>query len=369
MKSLVESFNVNCGAKFRVMTIVCLCMHTIFLITFAIMGLYFEAAFNIISVLTYITLTIISAKTDMTRHGQAWVCIIFSEILLHALLCTFFQGLDTNFYLYIISAFPEIAYMLFLLCDKKTFGKMTVVFGAISVVMILACIIFCKNFGSIIEAMGFRKLLDYEVRFLRNMNIFCNLGMILGFTVLFYFEVTSLLDKLRETNERLNFTATHDALTGLSNRYSLWEYFKTPQNADGEYCVVMGDLDDFKKINDTYGHDCGDRVLKSVACILTNSVKPGEIACRWGGEEMLLVLRGSKEECFPRVTKIREQITALNIKQDDTPVKVSMTFGLVESVEIPAESTQKSAVDLLISIADERLYEGKRSGKNTVIAA
>ena len=146
----------------------------------------------------------------------------------------------------------------------------------------------------------------------------------------------------------------------------------------------MGDLDDFKKINDTYGHDCGDIVLKSVASIIIENTKDNEMACRWGGEEMLIVMRGSREECFARISVVKSEISSLAITSDSKPVKVTMTFGFADSEEknaaiessgaaeegsSPIKTPHHIGIDSLISMVDKRLYIGKRRGKNVIISA
>ncbi len=202
---------------------------------------------------------------------------------------------------------------------------------------------------------------------------------------MFYLEVSSLLEKLRSINEKLNYTATHDSLTGLNNRHSLWGFFDELERSGERYCIVMGDLDDFKKINDTYGHDCGDVVLKSVAAIIIENTNDNEMACRWGGEEMLIVMRGTHEDCFARISVIKSEISSLDIMSDGKPVKVTMTFGFADSEEKGAALASRSlnentadsgspiktphhlGIDSLISMVDKRLYIGKRSGKNVIV--
>ena len=143
----------------------------------------------------------------------------------------------------------------------------------------------------------------------------------------------------------------------------------------------MGDLDSFKKINDTYGHGCGDLVLKSVADIINNNTGADEIACRWGGEEMVVVFMGERPEALERLEKIRTQIEALSLEYEGLHVKVTMTFGFADSGEIaralkesnaeksePSEASSKRyGMESLISMADKRLYTGKGSGKNVVV--
>ncbi len=357
--------------KIRGISLTSACMHLTFMIEFLCFGMYLLACFNVVSFLFYTACTVIwSVKPQLFSHSKVWICAQFGEIVLHAALCTVIQGLQTGFYLYIITSIPVIAYSLFLLCDMKLFRRLTIIFGIISAVVLASGVIFVENVGTILEISGWNTIPGNAVTVMRSINIAFNLAMAFGYTFLFYLEVTGMLDRLQQTNDQLNFTATHDALTGLFNRYSLWDFFEGLEKSGDNYCVIMGDLDDFKKINDTYGHDCGDRVLKSVACILLNHTNSDEMACRWGGEEMLLLIRGTREECLSRVGEIREQINGMGIVHEGQQVRVSMTFGFVDCAEQPEEtvSSNHAAIDWLISVADDRLYTGKRSGKNVVIS-
>ena len=128
----------------------------------------------------------------------------------------------------------------------------------------------------------------------------------------------------------------------------------------------MGDIDNFKKTNDTFGHDCGDIVLKTISGVISDSIGEKDLACRWGGEEILIIMHGSRGECYERVEKMRLQIAGLNISHEGEPVPTTMTFGFADNSENPDPGDVH--IEELISIADKRLYEGKRSGKNVVVA-
>ena len=143
----------------------------------------------------------------------------------------------------------------------------------------------------------------------------------------------------------------------------------------------MGDLDSFKKINDTYGHGCGDLVLKSVADLILDMTGENEIACRWGGEEMVVVFMGEREEALKRLEELRHKIEDLKLTYSGLDIHVTMTFGFADSEEIglaiseinlekkdePEALTKRFGVESLISMVDKRLYTGKGSGKNVVV--
>lgn len=379
-------FRLEAHSGFHVLCYAAGFMHLTFLIAFMSFGLYMMVCVNVVSVLLYIISGTYTMRHNIEGHPLGWIIAMFVEILVHAVLVTAIQGTEVFFFLYPLMAFPLYGYYLFVYCDKDTFIKSAVAFGMITFFVLMITLIMVETCGSIYDITGMHKLSPTEIIVLRFINVTFTLIMVVAFVLIFYLEVTSLLGKLRSINEKLNYTATHDSLTGLSNRHSLWKFFEELESSGERYCIIMGDLDDFKKINDTYGHDCGDIVLKSVAAIIIENTNDNEMACRWGGEEMLIVMRGSHEECFARISVVKSEISSLAITSDGKPVKVTMTFGFADSEEKGAEQETGSlaenvadsgspiktphhlGIDSLISMVDKRLYIGKRRGKNVIVS-
>lgn len=361
-------------------------IHLTYLITFSIFKMWLLAMFNIFSILFYLILGIIALKADASKHALVWTVLFYAEVIVHAVLCTIVQGLDTAFFLLPIMVLPALLYYLFIYCSRNVFFCAAVVMSAVTVVILAFMLLFADAVGSVYVLNNMHELTGDEILTLRAINITFAFGTMMLFTVTFYTEVALAMAQLHETNKKLNYIATHDALTGLSTRHSLWRFFDDLADSGEHYCIVLGDLDDFKKINDTYGHDCGDIVLKSVADVILNNMTEMEMACRWGGEEMLIVMRGTRDECFERLGKIKSEICSLNIVYEEQPVKVTMTFGFAGSeektqafraaeVEIITPTTTSTRtqshieIEALISMVDKRLYVGKRNGKNVIIAA
>lgn len=355
-------------------------MHVTYLITFSVFKMGMLMLINVFSILIYVISTIFTLKIDLKKYGVSWLFVLYLEVLLHALMCTVIQGMEVAFYLFPLMITPLCAYYLFVYCDKKKFFRIAVVMVSTSIVSLAGVFVFIENVGTVYELSGMHVLSNTEILTIRTINIVFTFIMLVAFTAVFYFEVMRLFSQLKESNEKLNFIATHDALTGLFNRHSLWKFFDELEKSKDHYCVVMGDLDDFKKINDTYGHDCGDIVLKSVADVILGNMNENDMPCRWGGEEMLLVIRGTRDECFERVGKIKSEINSLGIVHEGRPVKVTMTFGFADSDEMEdlrkpedvdvVTATRTAAhigMENLISVVDKRLYVGKRSGKNVII--
>ncbi|MBN8971177.1 MAG: GGDEF domain-containing protein [Rhizobiales bacterium] len=152
--------------------------------------------------------------------------------------------------------------------------------------------------------------------------------------------------------------AMTDALTGLLNRRAL---LQNPSNTvpAGTALVAM-DLDYFKKINDRYGHDCGDQALKAFAELIRANIRPTDLAARMGGEEFCIVVSDSNQRAPMTIAeRIREQVEAMTISTAAGPVRTTVSAG------ISYASGDETLQSLLIR-ADEALYEAKSEGRNRV---
>ncbi|MBQ8971153.1 MAG: diguanylate cyclase [Lachnospiraceae bacterium] len=171
-------------------------------------------------------------------------------------------------------------------------------------------------------------------------------------------EMGRLVTKLRGSLRRL---IERDALTGIFNRRYAVNKLQEFKKTGIRYSVSIGDIDFFKKFNDTYGHECGDVVLKEVARILRESLQPYGFAARWGGEEFLLVYDNIDGKRAAELTaKTLQNIRDMDVKYEDLVHKVTMSFGVTES-------EKDRTMDEDINEADVLLYEAKESGRNQVV--
>lgn len=169
--------------------------------------------------------------------------------------------------------------------------------------------------------------------------------------------------KLMKYNDKLRQEASTDQLTGLLNRRAALEYISSIEKEDeiGFLSIAMGDIDFFKKVNDTYGHDAGDDVLKAIAAKISEEAGEGAVVVRWGGEEFLILFPGlNGDKAYLILEGIRSKIQKSIIKSRDSEIKVTMTFGL-------AEYSFVNGVDEIIKEADNKLYQGKTNGRNQVV--
>ena len=177
---------------------------------------------------------------------------------------------------------------------------------------------------------------------------------------------------LYQINDELRRLATVDGLTGLSNRRSFDEYllaqWKLAIREQTPCSVLMIDVDDFKRYNDTYGHLAGDEVLRSIAAALHRRfLRPADLAARFGGEEFVVILPKTPIASLQALAEsLRSSVEEMSI-----PPRAS-TVGECVTVSSGGASTTPQREDsfiLLIEAADEALYEAKRLGKNRVVMA
>lgn len=159
--------------------------------------------------------------------------------------------------------------------------------------------------------------------------------------------------------------ATVDPLTGLGNRQTMMTQLIGERDRairlSQPCCVGLADIDHFKKINDTYGHGTGDRVLRAVADCLRTAVRPYDILYRYGGEEFLVCLPAATVEAGMLVLeRMRAAVAGLDLQDGSgRPIRVTATFGL-------AMLTADLSVEESMELADNALYDGKRAGRNRV---
>jgi diguanylate cyclase (GGDEF)-like protein/PAS domain S-box-containing protein len=170
----------------------------------------------------------------------------------------------------------------------------------------------------------------------------------------------------KQLEAQLQAQSITDALTGLHNRRHFDEVLDTEFKRWKRYAqplsVMMLDIDHFKKFNDTHGHDCGDRVLMALGAVLKAAASAAVIPCRYGGEEMVIVMPGlTAEKAFELAERLRLQIAALVL--DGLQVTVSIGVASCPGARMAANA------EALVKQADEALYAAKENGRNQVRVA
>ena len=178
--------------------------------------------------------------------------------------------------------------------------------------------------------------------------------------VMIYFHRSNLLllHKLREQ-------ANTDTLTGLYNRRRMLEDINLQkalsERNNGQFTLILADIDFFKKLNDSYGHSAGDAALVSLSKLLKNTVRKTDSVSRWGGEEFLILLSGSGEkEAYQIANTLRELISSQSIKHQDRHLHLTLSFGV-------AKFKLGQSIEHSIHNADLALYQAKVQGRNRVV--
>jgi diguanylate cyclase (GGDEF)-like protein len=176
------------------------------------------------------------------------------------------------------------------------------------------------------------------------------------------------LDRLTRKNERLKQLSVEDPLTRVFNRRGFHRFFRAEWSRASRYhadiaCVLV-DIDDFKRLNDTYGHPLGDRVLRRFADMLRSSCRASDILGRIGGEEFCIALPSCNEhQAYLWAEKLRRRIEATPLYAETATIRITASFGVAS-----AQTTLRDEHEL-IELADRAMLIAKHSGRNRVVAA
>lgn len=172
-----------------------------------------------------------------------------------------------------------------------------------------------------------------------------------------------------ESQKKLRITALKDGLTGLYNYTSIMELLekevKKIERNKNSISFVMVDIDYFKEINDQYGHECGNIILKEVAKILLNSVRCSDTVGRYGGEEYSIILPNTNDyEAFMICERIRRNIESYNFLIDNDDINITVSIGIFSTNLLKTINHQE-----IVKLADKALYTAKKSGRNIVVSS
>jgi diguanylate cyclase (GGDEF)-like protein len=178
-------------------------------------------------------------------------------------------------------------------------------------------------------------------------------------------ELIAIINSRIEKSREFNNLIYHDKLTGLLNRGGidkrLEEEINRGRRYNNSFSIAMMDIDHFKKVNDTYGHQTGDIVLKNVSGSIATNIRDSDYAGRYGGEEFLIVMPYTdKVHAYTATERIRKSLAATEIKSTD--IKITISGGIASYPEDGDNFRE------IVSSADSALYSAKNNGRNCVVS-
>lgn len=334
-------------------------IHLFFTIAFYLMNVTFLFVYNVGVTVFYFWVSTVIVKKE--RYTFIFLSC-FVEILLHSSIASIMLGWNWGFMIYTIALIPVTFYLTYTLPYFK--GS---VFAPVTIsVMVGVCYVTIKGITDHVPPVYPGSLPKEAHTFFNYFNTMVALCMQLLFSILFALEIRYMQHQLEQENSMLGEIANYDPLTHLLNRRSMNLHLKNALEQavimSQPFCLILADIDDFKKVNDTYGHDCGDEILIAVADMISGSVREGDYVCRWGGEEILILLQKDLEVSSQVANRICKDVAANVVHYKEISVSVTLTMGVSR---YRAEKTIRS----MIEEADQNLYYGKKNGKNQVVCS
>ena len=165
----------------------------------------------------------------------------------------------------------------------------------------------------------------------------------------------------RQAGESLKWIVNNslDGLTGVANRKCLDKRVVELMSKQIPFSLIMLDLDHFKKVNDTFGHQAGDEVLQQFAGILTRTVRPGDLVARYGGEEFTVICLSDMDNAIKVAERIRSQVEMAPVTTCEGEIPITCSLGV-------AERNHRDTAESLFKRADQNLYLAKQQGRNRV---
>lgn len=332
--------------------ICCLIVHIVFIFYFRYIGVTEMMYFNFFSSALYLGFSFLIFNVE---NVTPMLCIALFEIVVHAVAATVYVGWGYGFAMFLVCIAPVPFFVEF----KRVMTPYIITPVIVTVFMLL-------KFYTVDDAHVIYPDFDKTSQLvLYTFNSFFAFLMIICIAAIYKISKQISQHQLKAKNETLSRLATIDPLTRLFNRRAMMDFFKQIQRnaaaADSRYIIAMGDIDNFKQVNDTYGHAYGDMVLKQISEAMSILVPSEGYVCRWGGEELLFVIPNTGIEAGTRVAaQIRSELEAMSFSCGADTFGVTITIGV-------CECGKDLSYEEGLKIADQYLYYGKKHGRNCVI--
>lgn len=346
----MDSRGNSLSDEFYILLWCCFFIHIIYAIVFLYGKVNIMGVSNIFSILLYGVLINIEKRKGLSRVVTVF-CLL--EVIYNVVLGTICMGWESGFPIELICAIPIVFFRL--MKKVKASCSVTLLIAIIYLVLKISCSVNAPIYY----------LSDYYLLGIYIFNMGISFTIIMFFPFIYCSNYENSQKHLIMMNKKLNKLAKYDPLTNLLNRRSMKAEINKANyqyNAnDKDFAFLLCDIDDFKKVNDTYGHDCGDYILREISNVIADLVRNCDSVCRWGGEEILILLNDIKDDTISEIaSRINSNLRKKILMYDDIVIGITLTIGISSSIK-------EKDIENMIRKADENLYKGKNSGKNCII--
>lgn len=312
------------------------------MVFFAYYDINYMVYHSIPTLICYGLLFLLIRKGMLYQYARA----VYAVITIYMVAGNVCLGYQAGFHLYCLSLVPLSFYMVYM-AQKLNMKKANPLWVSLGLVCIYLCsTVYVVLKGPVYEIKSTVACISLVVN---SLAVFCFLIGYAGF----------MLKLVTDSENKLTDMANKDRLTGLSNRNYMMNYLNDlPQEMFSGRWLAIADVDDFKKINDTYGHVCGDYVLVEVAKAM-REVCQGCTVCRWGGEEFLIISDTDAAEPS-MLEQLRQTVQDTPFSYQGQAFMVTVTIGI-------SSYRPGRPFDGWVRDADDKLYEGKTGNKNRVV--
>ncbi len=308
--------------------------------------------FNVLSVIVYLSCILLCKRGYIL---PVYVSIVV-EVSVYAIVSVYFIGWNSGSYNFLFSIVPIVIYFGSYLFKSL---KRWIIVMTLALIFILYSLLYISHN----DLTPIYELSDAVRAVMMIFSSFVMFFSVVFYSTIYIYMSEYKMSNLEEKNEQLSADAKEDSLTSLLNRRGFLPVIDALMQGvqSKHFCIAFCDIDNFKHINDSYGHDCGDEVLRHIASIIKREMHGCDV-CRWGGEEIIILMRDydlavAKE----KMEYIRGLIESTPTVFYNKSISATITIGLEEY------SDRYGDPEEIIKVADERMYYGKQHGKNVLI--
>lgn len=291
------------------------------------------------------------------KHRK-WIQLYFPYIALYFFA---FAYLYSGYNIGIISPATIAGYISIITVGLILFERKIVYSILIPVTLIIIFLGLKSTFGHFAYAPIYSDDLNQSVLYTNEFWVFSQIYFYIPIFIVTLLLYEILIIQWRNREDQINNISYIDPLTGINNRRKIGKFLKDMHTECTEFSVILLDLDHFKRINDDYGHDMGDRVLQKVAMILSKNIHVNDLVGRFGGEEFIIILKEkSLDEAINFAELCRLQIeNQLFYDMNKSKIYCTASFGV-------SISNQDLSIEYILKQADRALYFAKQNGRNQV---